>query len=307
MNTIKFTKMSRLSTERHNPGDENKQRIQLFNKEYTVSAPINLNILITYDCNCNCDFCIISQEQKLPCVSDQIYLDNLSRILNKLNGLPIEITITGGEPTLCSERLIPTLELIHSYGIPHRTFSTNGSGLLKYVYGKPILQYMKELGAIYNINLSHLHYEESKNKELMLGATINEREMKQISSFCDINGMDIRLSCNLMKSGISCMDEIMEYISFAEQSGFHNMIFRELINYENEFVPIRPIMEQIQENTNFQYLGDVENDHNIIDIYQYQEYIVKLYQSKKTDQLTNLVYREGLLSDSWKTEHFYEV
>lgn len=307
MNTIKFTKMSGLSTERHNPGDETKRIIRLFNKVYTVSAPINLNILITYDCNCSCDFCIVSQEQKLPYVSDQIYLNNLSRVLNKIKDLPVEVTITGGEPTLCSKRLIPTLKLIHSYGIPHRTFSTNGSGLLNYVYGKPILQHMKELGAVYNINLSYLHYEENKNRELMKGTTINEQAMKQISSFCDINGMDIRLSCNLMKSGISCMDEIMNYISFAEQAGFHNMIFRELINYENEFVPILPIMDQIQKNTDFQYIGNVENDHNIIDIYQYKEYIVKLYQSKKTDQLTNLVYREGVLSDSWKTEHFYEV
>ena len=67
-------------------------------------------------------------------------------------------------------------------------------------------------------------------------------------------------------------------------------------------------MEQIKKDNSFQYIETIENSHYTIDILKYNSYVVKLYQSKKNEHLlSNLVYREGLLSDSWDIDHFYEV
>lgn len=308
MNTIKFNKITELSTERHNPEDEQTQLVHLFSKESLSSVPLNLNILITYGCNCTCDFCILKQGVQINAISNDKYLQQLNRVLNQLKGLPIEISITGGEPTLCPERLIPVLHMIQFYEFSHRTFLTNGSGLLSEWNHKPIIQYLKEAGAIYNINLSRQHMEDVQNKTLMNGVTPSISDLKQISSFCDVNHMDIRLSCNIMKHGISDFKSMMEYIDFAEDAGFKNVIFRELLNNGNEFISIYPLIEQIKQNDDFQYVRTIENSHYSIDILKYKTYIVKLYQTQKTTKLlTNLVYREGLLSDSWKTDYFYEV
>ena len=308
MNTIKFTKMFKTATERHDPNNEKALYISLSGEERIISVPLNLNILITYNCNCSCDFCLVKQERKLPVISNQLYLTQLEQALKQLQGIPIEITITGGEPTLCPERLIPVLDLLKRYNIPHRTFSTNGTGLLNCFQNKPILQHMKEAGAGYNINLSRMYMEESINQKLMKGNTVSISDMKQIASFCDVNDMDIRISCNLMKNGVADFDSMKEYIKSVELLGFDNVIFRELVNYEKEFVCIIPIMEQIKAYNVFHYIKTLETNQYKIDIYQYQSYIVKLYQTdKKTKRLTNLVYREGLLSDSWDIDHFYEV
>lgn len=308
MNTIKFNRMPGISTERHNPEEEKSRQIFLFSEETMISDPLNLNLLISYGCNCDCNFCIMKYGKQLPVIQDDEYLHKLDKVFNQLKGLPIEITITGGEPTLFPKRLIPVLHMIDSIRFSHRTFLTNGSGLLKYWEGKPIIQYLKDAGAIYNINLSRHHMDETRNRKLMKGIVPTNSDLKQISSFCDVNQMDIRLSCNMMKSGICDFDSMMEYMDFAEDMGFHNMIFRESPIHGLETIKISPIMEQIKKDNSFQYIETIENSHYTIDILKYNSYVVKLYQSKKNEHLlSNLVYREGLLSDSWDIDHFYEV
>ncbi len=308
MNTIKFNRMTELSTERHDPDDEKSQMVSLFSEKTMISVPLNLNILISYGCNCDCNFCITKHGKQIPAIPDSEYLQQLEMVFSQIHGLPIEITITGGEPTLFPERLIPALHMIDSHGFPHRTFLTNGSGLLKNWEGKPIIQYLKETGAIYNLNLSRQHMDETRNMELMKGMVPSILDLKQISSFCDVNQMDARLSCNVMKGGICDFDSMMEYMDFAENIGFRNMIFRELPNGEADYIQIVPIMEQMRISDNFRYIRTIENSHYTIDLFNYNPYVVKLYQSRQNNHLlSNLVYREGLLSDSWETDHFYEV
>lgn len=309
MNTIKFTEITGISTERHNPSEENSKAVDLFGLEKKISVPTNLNILITYGCNCRCGFCITEQEEKLPAITDEEYMYRLDRVLKQLQGIPIEITITGGEPALYPERLIPVLKMVHDYGFPHRTFSTNGTGLLVPYQNKPVLQHMKESEVFYNINLSRLHMDEKTNEMLMHGTTVSITDMKQISSFCDINDMDIRLSCNLMKHGISDFESMYSYIRSAEDIGFHNIVFRELVNCEKEYIDIKPLMDRIRKDKTFLYLETIENSSYKIEVYQFFNYIVRLYETNKkpSDTLTTLVYREGLLSHSWKTDYFFEV
>lgn len=308
MDTIKFNRMTDLSTERHNPEDEKSQLVLLFSEKTMISNPLNLNIVISYGCNCVGDFYMMKQEEKIPAVSDEEYLSKLEIFLSQLDGLPIEITITGGEPTLCPERLIPVLHMVQKHGFQHRTFLTNGSGLLKEWHQKPIIQYLKEMGAVYNINLSRQHMNETKNRQLINGEAPTIRDLKQISSFCDVNHMDIRLSCNIMKNGVHDFASMMEYMEFAEDIGFQHMIFREVPNKAAEYVPINPVMDNIKNSEPFKYIKTIKNSHYTIDVLHYESYIVKLYRSKRnTNILSNLVYREGRLSNSWETDHFYEV
>lgn len=304
MNTIKFVNDELTATEQHIPQYEERRKVNIDGKEIVISNPVNLNILLTYTCNCKCDFCIVEQNDKKTIIQDDMYVKRLGYYFDMLKDLPLEITITGGEPTLCEKRLLDVLELIDRYGFRHRTFSTNGACLTKRIDGKPILQYMKEHRAIHNINLSRMHMDQNTNDFIFQGKTISLNEIKKIAMFCALNDMDLRLSCNLMKSGMSSVNDIFSYIKKAEDLGIYNVMFRELVGKAKESIDIRPIMKEL--NTVAETVNVIETELYQIkilrlkDIFQ-KNYIVKEYVQKpiKSTTINSLVYREGILTPGW--------
>lgn len=307
MNTIKFIKEDQLTTECHNPREESTVMSCIGN----LMNPTNLNIVIGYQCNCNCDFCIV-RGQEFKEISDTQYIRNLSNILSKLKDLPIEITITGGEPTIYTRRLLMVLELVKQYGFKHRTFSTNGTGLLDIIDNKPLIQLMKEYGAIHNLSISKMSLDESDNSLLMGADIISRQDLKRLALFCDVNNIDLRLSSNVMNKskGVRDYESMLDYIKASDSLGIKSVIFRELVGGMNYKISLKDISKDLKRDSRFKLIDTIKSEVYTIEVYRGLGYIIKNYNQTKerhTSCIDSLVYREGKLSEGWSKNKFIEV
>lgn len=276
MNTIKFSKINNIITEQHNLETINIKEINLFNQKIKLYEPCNLNIFITNICPNNCYFCI--NRTKQDDISDIQYFSFLEDIFKELQLLNIEITITGGEPSVNPTRLIRTMQLCKKYGFKCRTFSSTGLCLLDEVENKPICQYMIENNFIHNINISKMHWNEEKNKEI-LKTGISNKKLEKLNNFFKMNDASLRTSCNLIPQYIDSLNKIENFVSFYDDLGIESMIFREIVGNYNK-ININNIIKDIDNNKDYTYLETLEGIYYIVDIYQYHDYLVKVYKTK---------------------------
>lgn len=337
MNTLKITDRNRPLTERHDLEGAEIMEAEILGARRKIYCPCNLNLVIDRRCNCDCRFCFFRGESLRERVTDEEYLTKLEGVLKSLRGLPIEITITGGEPTLCPERLIPVMRMVKEYGFSNRTFSTNGTGLLERKEGKPLLQYMKEYGCIYNINLSRMSADEAENRRIFGGDTVGNREIEQIAHFADVNDMDLRLSCNLLKGAVDSWERVRRYMAFYRNLGVASFVFREIVPKREsssafgraagekgagfsasrgegegraEHVSVSDIVEEMKKERKVQLLKTAHGVMYDVDIYGYERELIKHYRGRPQmgtkgcavgeEKLTTfLVYEEGELRTAW--------
>lgn len=336
MNTLKITDRNRPLTERHDLEEAKTMEAEILGAKRKIYCPCNLNLVIDRRCNCECGFCFSRGESLRERVTDEEYLTKLKGVLKSLRGLPIEITITGGEPTLCPERLIPVMRMVKEYGFSNRTFSTNGTGLLERIEGKPLLQYMKENGCIYNINLSRMSADDAENRKIFGGDTVSNREIEQIAYFAEVNDMDLRLSCNLLKGAVDSWERVRRYMAFYRKLGIASFVFREIIPKREsssafgraagekgvgfsasrgegegraEHVSVSDIVEGMRKEREVQLLRTAHGVMYDVDIYGYENKLIKHYRGRQQtgtkgcaekDKLTTfLVYEEGELRTTW--------
>lgn len=239
MNTIKFSKADNLTTEQHNLELVNINKEKIFGKELNIYHPCNLNIFVTEACHSKCFYCINNKTNTQICmgksyISKDDYLSAFEKLLNELGGKGFEATITGGEPTLDAERFIKTMELCKKYKVPCRTVSTTGLNLIKTYKEKPLCVYMIENGFTHNINISRMHYDESKNSEIFgTDNNISNKEIEKLATFFKLNGAEMRISCNLIQNYIDDFDKMMQFVNFYMDLNVETVMFRELIHPEN--------------------------------------------------------------------------
>ncbi len=310
MNTLKITDRNKPLTERHDLETASIKEAELQGKIYNIYCPCNLNIVIDRKCNCHCDFCFFQHDTERKRLTDTDYLSGLENVLKRLSGLPIEITITGGEPTLCEQRLIPVMKLVKKYGFPDRTFSTNGSGLLRRTAGKPLLQHMKENGFIHNISLSRMSADDAENSRIFRGTPASNQDTRRIAAFAEINGMDFRLSCNLLGDSIDSWDKIKRYMEFYESYHISSFLFRE-ITPRRKYPAISKIVEEMVQESDLRLLKTAHGMFYDVDIYSLGKKLIKHYKANpygtqkgtdvyiKQNIITSLVYEEGELRTKW--------
>jgi len=315
MNTIKFTPASNERTETHNI-EVYDIKEKIFNtKKYRVYGNASLTIYITNKCNANCPFCMNKYEDNYlyskEINSDKEYIERLDYVLNQLKDLNPAIAITGGEPTK-SSKLVPTLQLIKRYGYRYKSFSTNGSGLLDLVDNKPILQHMLENNVVQNINISRMHSDQRVNSKLMMTPyAISNEDVQRIATFCNTNGMGVRMGCTLQKGGVTNLKEILDYRDFYKNLGVETTLFRELVNikksapnydnYMNKFVDISEIVKELRKNQKFKHIRDMEGLYYSVQVFAYEDSIVKCYTEKDYDNdiIRDFVfYADGRLMDT---------
>lgn len=305
MNTLKITDINRPLTERHDLERAKITEVEILGKKCKIYNPCNLNLVIDRKCNCDCFFCFFRGEAVRKRITDEEYRTKLDSVFRDLEGLPVEITITGGEPTLCQERLIPVMEMIKRYGFPNRTFSTNGTGLLRRIEGKPLLQYMKENNCVYNVSLSRMSADDNENRKIFGGNTIGNKEIRQAAVFAEVNDMDIRLSCNLLKNGVGDWDGIKGYMAFYEALGITSFLFRKIVpkqksisvsgsavegkrarfpvsaaENEGEAVPVSDIVAKMKKEQGIRLLKTAHGSMYDVDIYGYGQKLIKHYRGK---------------------------
>lgn len=319
MNTIKFSSIYDLKKETNNVEIYSIKNININNKNYLYYSNAQMSIYVNKLCNGSCQFCMNKYEKRFcnaKNINDESYFKNLEKVLCTLESKNIPITITGGEPTI-SNRLVKIIKMINQKGYKTRTFSTNGTGLFGRYENKPILEHLLENGIINNINISRMVIDDNKNKKIM---NINQTNdlIRRIFNFGKINGMDMRLSCILQKSGVKSLKDILEFNDFYDNYGIDTIMFRELIPlkdtpnfYKDNVIKISSIFEEIANNKEFKYLKTLNGMYYIVNVYRYKNKLVKCYQEKKDIDIKvddNVIrefvfYPDGNLDSGWNKQN----
>lgn len=211
-------------------------------KKKKVYGNVNFSIFVDDYCNADCKFCVaqlryenMALAYKKPKIEDdEEYYRRLDEVLTYIEPLDVSVSITGGEPTL-SPRFKRIIEIVDKHHIRKRTITTNGSALLQKVDGKTILDHL--IACKFNhLNISKTHYDEEINKKIMryhTGYCSNE-DLAKIIPYALEHGLRPRLSCLLLKDGIHDVEGMAAYIEYYEKLGIDNIIFRELMDYEEK-------------------------------------------------------------------------
>lgn len=290
MNTIKFAPYNAFITEQHNVVQANVVHHVIGNKEYNIYNPCNYNVFIHNKCQNDCYFCINKQNDRSD-ISNEAYYAGLERDLDMLKNVHIEATITGGEPTLHPERFVETLKMLTKAGVKERTVSTTGYGLLNKYENKHLLQHLIDFDYIHNISISRMSIDDDLNNKILNGKNISNADLKSLAWYAEVNGVEARTSCNLMKQGVNSLDSILDYVNFQETNHIKSCLFRELVGIgyiAEQRVDIAPIQEQIKNDPRFVYDKTIGSPFYEIDIYIFtaqsgMQYIVKCYRDKKPE------------------------
>lgn len=304
MNTLKFRNIVIPVAEQHNLELINTKEINIFSKNLKISEPCNLNIFITSLCNNNCSFCI-NKDYSGTDIDDNKYYKALEKALDELTDKDVEITITGGEPTLKIDRFIKTMQMCRDRKLKCRTVSTTGIGLIELYKNREVCQHIIENKFTHNINISIMHYDENKNNKIFKGKVLTNKEIEKLAYFFGLNNADMRLSCNIINNYIDSFDKILEYVEFYDKLGVKDIIFREIIGENN--IKMADIMKQSHD---IEFIENLEGETYKVKVYKYKNKLVKQYITKdKLDNkiINSLSLRNGRLRVGFGGETIWEL
>lgn len=330
MNTIKFTDKKILTTEQSNLELMQTKEVTLFGQTYTMKIPCNLNIFITNSCHNRCDFCINNQKyygkmckiclnpESDSCSSCKYNINyicnnnlNIDKYLYELEHIfeefkktdaPIEITITGGEPTLDIERLVKVMQLCKKYRFNCRTFSTTGKGLFELYNGIPLYKHLVDNEFIHNINISRMSIDDNINDSIMNGHNITNNDIEMLAAYFKYNNADMRISCNLLPQEVNTLEKLLEFENFFRNLGVESIMFREVISSNHSKI-VYPKLSNILSKTNmpneFSYIDSQHSNTYDVDVYSYKNTIVKYYMHNNLDkdinEVSSLSFNNGIL------------
>jgi molybdenum cofactor biosynthesis enzyme MoaA len=332
MKTMKFAPIREKRQELYNVEDFTLNQFNFNGINKKVYSNVNLSIFVDDYCNADCKFCVAQLRfenraqlfKKGKIQNNEEYYKRIDDILEYLKPINPSISITGGEPTK-SKRLPKILELINKHGYRKRTLTTNGSGLFDIMDGKTVLQHIIDNGFAH-LNISKAHHNESINRDIMrydTGYCSNE-DIETIATIALTNGLRPRLSCLLLKEGISSIEDMVEYMRFYQNLGIDNVIFRELMDFDkNKMINAEKMQYNLDNKIKLNDLwSNIDNDkrftpiRNLLGYYYYVEVykfenidmcseganLVKLYDEKEKHK--DVVYEmvlhpNGNLNGSW--------
>lgn len=332
MKTLKFQPLREKRQECYNVEDYELLDFNFDNVHKKVYSNVNLSIFTDDYCNADCKFCVAQLRfenkgqmyNKCKITNDQEYYNRLEEILAYLKPLNPSVSITGGEPTK-SKRLIPILEMVDRYGYRKRTLTTNGSGLLDIINNKTVIQHIVD-NKFSHLNISRTHYDEDTNKRIMNYETgyCSNDDIETIVAYSKANNLRPRMSCLLLKEGISTLDDIIKYMEFYKNLGLDNVIFRELMDFDvntmsnnskkqycyNNKIRLNDIWKEIDKNSCFEPIRNLLGYYYYVEVYKYKGIdmcsesanLVKLYDEK--EKHNDIVYEmvlhpNGNLNGSW--------
>lgn len=259
--------------------NNNQYHVEIFGKHIiNIYRRINVQIVLTKVCNLKCKFCI--EREIMPAtVGGANWLPWYVReVLSqyKEQGVIPTVSITGGEPTLFPDRLFNILDIIGSFlggvdGIKFVNINTNGTNLA-------ILDKFPWL----RINVSRHHFNYNVNEEIF-GTAFSpfDTKLERSASF----------QCVLMKGYIDSVQQMKRYMDtyFYSANGFS---FRGLTTldeqkgYVNEiaftkehFVDVKPILDAIANDPEFEFIQQKIGDHYVYELYKYRGKVLRIVYS----------------------------
>lgn len=311
MNTIKFAPYDDFVTEQHDVEHASVDTVKVGETEYRFYNPCNLNVFITNTCQNACDFCINKGQTDQFRMGDTTYYEDLEKGLEKLSGVKLEATITGGEPTLLPRRLVETVRILVKHGVHERTVSTTGIGLLEKYGGKTVFQHLIENGYTHNISISRMAEDEWENDRIMMGDKYSSRQrnignddLRRLATIAKANGVQLRTSTNLLSGFVDTYKKMLHFVDFQYKNGIESCLFRELEGKMQKMrVPIAWIADAVRMNREFEYIRTVNGMFYDIELYLYtshetgMKYIVKVYTNHVVDAdvIGSLSFNHGII------------
>ena len=311
MNTIKFAPYDDFVTEQHDVEHASVDTVKVGETEYRFYNPCNLNVFITNTCQNACDFCINKGQTDQFRMGDTTYYEDLEKGLEKLSGVKLEATITGGEPTLLPRRVVETVRSLVKHGVCERTVSTTGIGLLEKYEGKTVFQHLIENGYTHNISISRMAEDEWENDRIMMGDKYSSRQrnignddLRRLATIAKANGVQLRTSTNLLSGFVDTYKKMLHFVDFQYKNGIESCLFRELEGKMQKMrAPIAWIADAVRMNREFEYIRTVNGMFYDIELYLYtshetgMKYIVKVYTNHVVDAdvIGSLSFNHGII------------
>ena len=258
-------------------------------KERLVYSNVNLSIFLTDYCNASCNFCVaklrylVDQNEYLkPTLKDdELYYERLEYILKTVQPLNPSVSLTGGEPTY-THRIKKVIELLDKYNVRKRTITTNGTLLFNKIGDDTVLDLLIK-NDFKHLNISRAHYDEDLNYGIMKSK--EPLDIQRVMDTVKGTNLRVRLSCVLMHSGINSVDEMKKYMSFAEKHNIDNVVFRELMNYDesrmdmentthkycnDNRILLQDVWEEVDNDTDFTFENQVLGYYYYVEVYKYK-------------------------------------
>ena len=226
-----------------------------FNKNFTMRQN-QLYVEYGTECTCDCPFCR-NKTEKASCVGTQ--LQKVDKVILKKHEYCKRIIFGGGEPLLHIDRIVGLIKQlkkpIPEFDIEEMQFFsattsfhlvTNGSRdlYMSTLYTKDFgfksltewFEYNARLNKsvscsnchyIDKIIISRHHYEDQKNKELF-GTNTDLLTCDDLANLCVGQKRKIQLYCVCQVGGIESEEEIFNYINWAINLGYRNVLFSNL-------------------------------------------------------------------------------
>ena len=318
MNTIKFAPYNDFVTEQHDVEHATVDTVVIDGVERRFYNPCNLNVFITNTCPNSCSFCINKGQTDQVRMSDSTYYEDLENALNRLSGVHLEATITGGEPTYLPERLVKTVRMLAAHGVHERTVSTTGYGLLDKYEGKTLFQHLIENGFTHNISISRMSSDDWENDRMLSGNKYSPRrrnigndELRRLATIAKANGVQLRTSTNLLAGHVDSFKKMLQFVDFQYGNGIESCLFRELEGkMQKMWTPIDWIADTVRIINDFKYVKTVNGMFYDIEQYLYtsqatgMEYIVKVYKNHVVDAdiIGSLSFNHGVIRKGFHGE-----
>lgn len=189
----------------------------------------------TEQCNAKCKFCVtraINELENYEKIEEkEINLKKLDAVAKFSKQIGVaDANITGGtEPTLYyPEKLKDITHLLSSYFGRVNMYTNEAKllGLTDFGCGRGLLNILSDNG-LTNLTISRAHHDDGKNSEVM---GLKEYRLKKIAEECNYFGVDLKLSCLLLKDYVGSEKQIAEYVENAKELGIGKVIFRELLD-----------------------------------------------------------------------------
>lgn len=285
--------------------DLRKERQKLFNpsldkfktiildEKWKVYNNANLSIHVTDKCNADCGFCIAHLRYlndglvylKPEMKDDDKYYQRLDEVLKLTKYINPSVSITGGEPTV-NRKLPYILDILSSHDVRKRTITTNGTGLFyKAKDNKTVLDALSDY-KLEHLNISRAHFNSKLNADIMVMKEhlMPEGRLEEIIQEAKIKGIKTRLSCALLKNGISKIEDVMKYIEWGLNLGVDNVIFRQLMQFEQnkvepgripnycieEEIDLNPLWNEFDNNKEFEFYHQVLGYYYYVEIRKYK-------------------------------------
>jgi cyclic pyranopterin phosphate synthase len=261
-------------------------------QRYHVYGNANCSIYSAATCNGNCPFCVekvrpASRGSSLAavkrCIDDKAYFAALDKALRLVLPLNPSLSITGGEPSI-DPRLPRIISIVESYGFKKRTITTNGSGLIRNGLVPALVA-----GGFEHLNISRAHVDEARNQAIMqFDVPFSNADLHRVVDLTQGTRLRPRLSCVLLRGEVDCVDAITSYLDWAASMGVDNVVFRQLMAFdqarcaadpvisfsEDNRVMLDPILKEIYQNPAdhhhaFTFTKHVVGYYYYIEVYKY--------------------------------------